>query len=292
MRPLADGSVAVVTGSSRGIGLAVARALADAGASVVVNGRDRAALDGAVAELGASARVVGVPGSAADPGVVDALLDAARRLGTPGILVNCAGTGEPTASSILDIAVDDWRSLIGVHLHATFLTCRAFAPVMVEAGRGWIVNTSSHAFTGAFGGTGYPAGKGGVNSLTYALAAELREYGVRVNAVCPGAETRLSTGADYKATIERLHRRGILDDLMHAGALAPPPAEYVAQLYLYLATTESPDVTGRVFAGAGGYIGEFPRPAEQYLGWRDHETSPPWTPDEIAAIIEPDRGPH
>ncbi|TDD86873.1 SDR family oxidoreductase [Actinomadura darangshiensis] len=289
MRSLADGSVAVVTGSSRGIGLEVARALANAGASVVINGRDQTVLDDAVAALGGSARVVGVAGSAADPGVVDSLLDAARELGTPDTLVNCAGIAEPAASSILDITLDDWRSLIDVHLHATFMTCRTFAPLMVEAGRGWIVNTGSHAFTGAFGGTGYPAGKGGVNSLTYALAAELREHGVRVNAVCPGAETRLSSGADYEAGIERLHQRGILDDLMHAGALAPPPAEYVAQLYLFLALTESAEVTGRVFVGAGGYIGEFPRPVEQYLTWRDHGTSPPWTPDEIAALIGTDR---
>ncbi|MFB4309523.1 SDR family NAD(P)-dependent oxidoreductase [Actinomadura sp. GTD37] len=288
MRSLAD-SVAVVTGSSRGIGLEVARALANAGASVVLNGRDQAVLDEAVAALGASARVVGVPGSAADPAVAGSLLDAARELGTPDVLVNCAGAAEPAASSILDIAVDDWRSLIDVHLHATFLTCRAFAPLMAEAGRGWIVNTSSHAFTGTFGGTGYPAGKGGVNSLTYALAAELREHGVRVNAVCPGAATRLSSGPDYEAGIERLHRRGILGDLMYAGAQAPPPAEYVAQLYLFLASTESAAVTGRVFVGAGGYIGEFPRPVEQYLTWRDHGASPPWTPDEIAALIETDR---
>ncbi|NVI86274.1 SDR family NAD(P)-dependent oxidoreductase [Actinomadura sp. BRA 177] len=288
MRSFADGSVAVVTGSSRGIGFEVARALANAGASVVINGRDQAALDDAVSTLGTSARVAGVAGSAADPDVVGSLLDAALELGTPDILVNCAGTAEPAASSILDIAVEDWRALIDVHLHATFLTCRAFAPLMVEAGRGWIVNTSSHAFTGSFGGTGYPAGKGGVNSLTYALAAELREHGVKVNAVCPGAETRLSSGPDYEAHIERLHRRGILDDLMHAGAQTPPPAEYVAQLYLFLAGTEAPDVTGRVFAGAGGYIGEFPRPVEQYLTWRDHGTSPPWTPDEIATLLAPD----
>ncbi|MFA1542551.1 SDR family oxidoreductase [Actinomadura monticuli] len=142
--------------------------------------------------------------------------------------------------------------------------------------------------TGSSRGIGLEVARGGVNSLTYALAAELREHGVRVNAVCPGAETRLSSGADYEAAIERLHRRGILDDLMHAGAQAPPPAEYVAQLYLFLATTESADVTGRVFAGAGGYIGEFPRPAERYLAWRDHAASPPWTPDEIAALIQGD----
>jgi 3-oxoacyl-[acyl-carrier protein] reductase len=91
-------------------------------------------------------------------------------------------------------------------------------------GRGAIVNTASHAFTGVFAGTGYPAAKGGVVSLTYALAAELREHGIRVNAVCPGAETRMSTGSDYSDHIEELHRRGILDDLTYAGASAPAPA--------------------------------------------------------------------
>ncbi len=117
-----------------------------------------------------------------------------------------------------------------------------------------------------------------MNSLTYALAAELREHGVKVNAVCPGAETRLSSGPDYEAHIERLHRRGILDDLMHAGAQTPPPAEYVAQLYLFLAGTEAPTSPAGCSCRAGGYIGEFPRPVEQYLTWRDHGTSHPGHP--------------
>ncbi|MEW2359905.1 SDR family oxidoreductase [Spirillospora sp. NPDC029432] len=282
---LLENRVAVVTGSSRGIGLEVARALAQAGASVVVNGRDPGAVEDAVHALKDPARVRGVPGSAADPDVAEALVGAARELGTPDILVNCAGTAEPPMSSILNITTRQWHDLIDAHLNATFQTCRAFAPLMAESGRGAIVNTGSHAFTGVFGGTGYPAGKGGVTSLTYALAAELREHGVRVNAVCPGAETRLSAGDDYLAHIDRLHARGLLDDLMHAGALAPPPASYVAQLYVYLASDLAADVTGRVFAGAGGYIGEFPRPAERMITWRDHRSAPPWTPAEIAEHV-------
>lgn len=282
---LLEGSVAVVTGSSRGIGLEVARALVAAGAAVVVNGRDREVVASAVEELRELGTAVGVTGSAAEVAVVDELVAAATRLGQPDVLVNCAGTAEPPMSSILTISPADWRGLIDAHLNATFLTCWAFAPFMVEAGGGAIVNTSSHAFTGVFGGTGYAAGKGGVNSLTYALAAELREHDIRVNAVCPGAETRLSTGEDYVATVDRLHERGILDDLMHAGALTPPPASYVASLYLFLASRLAEGVTGRVLVGAGGYVGEFPSPAEQMITWRDHRTSPPWTPEELAELL-------
>lgn len=279
-------TVAIVTGSSRGIGLAVAQALAADGRSVVLNGRDPDVLASAVREIeSAGGRAVGVAGSAADPDVVDRLVTAAAGLGDLATLVNCAGAAEPPGSSILSISLEDWQAQLDAHLTSTFLTCRAVAPVLVARGGGAIVNTSSHAFTGVFGGTGYPAGKGGVNSLTFALAAELRQHGVRVNAVCPGARTRLSSGADYEASVEELHRRGILDDLMHAGALAPPPPAYVAPLYLFLASELAADVTGQVLVGAGGYLGRFAAPAEELVAYRDHATSPPWTPEEVAAQL-------
>lgn len=282
---LLAGRVAVVTGSSRGIGLEVARALLHAGAAVVINGRDADVVDAAMADLD-SDRVLGVAGSAADPKVVDTLVVEAQRLGRPSVVITCAGTAEPPGSTILNVEPSEWYALIDAHLHATFLTCRAFAPLLVEAGDGAIVTTGSHAFTGIFGGTGYPAGKGGVISLTYALAAELREHGVRVNAVCPGARTRLSEGAEYDASLSRLHDRGILDDLTFSGAQKPPPASHVAQLYLYLASHLARDVTGRIFVGSGGYVGEFPRPVEQLLTWRDHNENGPWRPDEIANAID------
>ena len=277
---LFDGQVAVVTGSTSGVGYAVAAALLDQGATVVVNGRDPGAVDRAVDGLGPGA--VGLPGSAADPSVVEALVAASTARGDLSVLVNCAGTAEPAGSSILDITVEDWRQLIDAHLTSTFLTCRAVAPLLVARGGGAIVNTSSHAFTGIFGGTGYPAGKGGVNSLTYALAAELREHGVRVNAVCPGARTRLSTGPAYESSVEDLHRRGILGDLMHAGALAPPPPSYVAPLYVFLASRLAAHLTGQVLVGAGGYLGRFAAPAEELVAYRDHAGAAPWTPEEIA----------
>ena len=288
---LLEGSVAVVTGSTRGIGLEVARALVAAGASVVVNGRSRSALDAAVGELEApGVRVTGIAGSAADPAVAERLAAAASELGTPDILVTCAGTAEPPGSSILSVTSDEWHDLLDAHLHSVFETCRALAPLMVEAGGGSIVTTSSHAFTGAFGGTGYPAGKGAVVSLTYALAAELAEHDIRVNAVCPGARTRLSTGDAYVDALHELNRRGVLDDLLLHGALDPPSPAYVAPLYVYLAGPLSRGVTGQVFSAAGGYLGRFPGPAEQLIAYRDHRATAPYTPAEIAGLLaEPGR---
>lgn len=288
--PLLAGRVALVTGSSRGIGLAVAHALAGHGAAVVVNGRDAATVERAVSGLrDAGARAAGVAGSAAAPTTLEEMVDRASAFGEVDSLVTCAGTAEPAGSSILDIDLADWQALLDSHLTATFVACRAVAPLLVARGGGAIVTTSSHAFTGVFGGTGYAAGKGGVNSLTHALAAELREHGVRVNAVAPGARTRLSTGADYEASIERLHERGLLDDLMRHGALTPAPPDHVAQLYAFLVSDLAAGTTGEVFAGAGGYVGRFARPAEELLAYRDHATAPPWTPAELAGFVASSR---
>ncbi|MEQ6900959.1 SDR family NAD(P)-dependent oxidoreductase [Nocardioides sp. YIM 152588] len=280
--------VALVTGSTSGVGLAVARSLAGHGARVVINGRDPARLDAALADLAeAGADVSGVAGSAADPAVLEAMVEAAAGFGGPDVLVTCAGIAEPAGSSILDLDLADWQALVDSHLTATFVACRAVAPLMVERGRGAIVTTSSHAFTGVFGGTGYAAGKGGVNSLTYALAAELAEHGVRVNAVCPGARTRLSEGPDYEAGVRRLHERGLLDDLMLHGALHPPGPEHVAELYAFLASDVAAGISGEVLVGAGGYVGRFSRPEETMLTYRDDARHPPWSLGELAAALRP-----
>lgn len=282
-----DGRVAVVTGGTRGIGRAVAHALVDAGASVVVNGRDESAVAETVAALtvaGATAR--GVAGSAAEPAVADAIVTTALAAGDLAIVVNCAGTAEPPGSSILSVTSADWHALLDAHLTAAFETCRAAAPHLVaRGGGGAIVNTSSFAFDGSYGGTGYPAGKGGVTSLTYALAAELAEHGVRANVVCPGARTRLSTGGEYEDHIRSLNERGLLDDLSFAGAQDPGPPEHAAALYRFLVSDRAAGVTGQVLAAAGGFLGRFPGPSLEVVTWRDHHEHPPYTPVEIAALL-------
>ncbi len=277
------GKGAVVVGGNSGIGLEVARLLAQQGAGVVVNGRDPETaaaaadgIDGAVAHAG----------SPSDPAVADALIDrCTSEFGRIDILINCAGTPGLAAESILNVTSELFHDLLDAHLVTAFETCRAAAPKMVAQGGGSIVNTSSFAYLGDYGGTGYPAGKGGVNALTLAIAAELKEHGVRANVVCPGAKTRLSTGSDYESHITELNRRGLLDNVSAQAALDAPPPDYVAPTYAYLAGDLATDVTGQIFIAAGGFVGRFDRQTPTLLAYRDHADSPPWTVEEIDKFV-------
>lgn len=285
-QPLA-GQGAVVVGGSRGIGAAVATLLARCGAGVVVNGRDAGAVEDTVSGiLSAGGRAVAHAGSAADETVAEDLIATCEReFGAVDALVNCAGTAEPSGSSILSVTAEQFRDLIDVHLGTVFATCRAAAPKMVARGRGAIVNTSSFAFLGDYGGTGYPAGKGAVNGLTMAIAAELAEHGIRANVVCPGARTRLSTGAAYEQHIAALRARGLLDEVSAQGALDAAPPEYVAPMYAYLVSDLAGEISGQIFIAAGGFVGRFDRPSPALIGYRDHHNSPPWSIGEIAAML-------
>jgi 3-oxoacyl-[acyl-carrier protein] reductase len=278
-----EGRRVVVAGASVGIGRAVALRCAAEGAAVVLNARSEESLAETVASLAADGHTaIGVAGSVADHDVAGRLVAAAvEEFGGIDTLINCAGIAEPVGSSILDIDPADWQELIDVHLTGTFNTCQHAARAMVAQGHGTIVNTSSHAFLGMYGGTGYPAGKGGTNSLTFAIAAELAEHGIRANAVCPGGRTRLSTGADFEAHVERLHSRGLLDDTMREASLSPAPPEHVAALYAFLASDASAPVSGELFWGAGPFAGRFPAPSMTIDVVRDPD-APPASIDELA----------
>ncbi len=281
------GRNAVVTGSSRGIGRAVAMALSAEGARVVVNGRSLQPVNLVVEQIrDAGGTAIAAVGSVADfefaRELVDRCVDA---FGTIDLLVNCAGVAEPEGSSILDLSAEAWRNLIDAHLTGTFNCCRHAAPRMVAQRSGAIINTSSHAFLGSYGGTGYPASKGGINSLTFAIAAELREHGVRANAVCPGAKTRLSTGPAYERHIEDLHARGLLGDYERERGLSPADPKYVAPLYLFLASDLAKEISGRIFSASGSYVGLFARGSEAPLAHRDWETAGAWDLEELAETL-------
>lgn len=270
----------VITGASMGIGLAVAQRVVAEGASVVINARNGDTLESAASaaasarsQLGkdASSKIVTSAGSVADYDYAGALIaTCVEHYGGIDVLINCAGIAEPVGTSILDIDSQSWQALINVHLTGTFNTCRHAAPLMAQQGSGTIINTSSHAFLGSYGGTGYAAGKGGTNSLSLAMATDLADKGVDVNVVCPGAKTRLSTGDEFLKKMEELHDRGALSDERYASALNPAGADYVASLYAALASSAMSGVTGKVYWGSGGYIGTFSSGEQSVLCAMDH----------------------
>ncbi|CQD15814.1 oxidoreductase, short chain dehydrogenase/reductase [Mycobacterium europaeum] len=284
---LLDGRGVVVAGGSRGIGRAVAELLCDLGAGVVVNGRDGDAVEETVAAITAAGGHASAVVGPADEGRVAGFLvdDCVRTHGRLDAMINCVGIAEPPGSSILDISPEDFDRLVSAHLGSAFHTSRAAARVMAAQGHGAIVNTSSVAFLGDYGGTGYPAGKGGVNALTLAVAAELKAHGVRANVVCPGARTRLSTGAQYEEHIEDLHRRGLLDEMTMRASLDSAPPAFVAPVYAYLVSDLAQAVTGEIFVAAGGFVGRFDRPAPRVLGYRDHHDAGPWAVGDVHEMI-------
>jgi len=285
---LLAGRGAVVVGGSRGIGAAVATLLAQHGAGVVVNGRDAGtARSTAESITAAGGRAVARPGSPSDQRIAESLVDnCIDEFGGIHILINCAGIAEPPGSSILNASATQFGELMDAHLGTVFATCRAAVPKMVAQGGGSIVNSSSFAFLGDYGGTGYPAGKGAVNSLTLAIAAEVKEHGVRANVVCPGAKTRLSTGPDYVEHINELNRRGLLDDVSKQGSLDVAPPDYAAPTYVFLASDLASHLTGQIIAAAGGFVGRFPKAAPDLVAFRDHHGSPPWTVAELSAMFD------
>ena len=121
--------------------------------------------------------------------------------------------------------------------------------------------------------------------MTLAIAAELKEHGVRANVVCPGAKTRMSTGREYEAHIVELNRRGLLDEVSMKAALDAPPPEYVAPTYAYLVSDLAKHVTGQIFIAAGGFVGRFDRQTPNIVAYRGHDDSPPWTLEELDGFI-------
>jgi 3-oxoacyl-[acyl-carrier protein] reductase len=243
-KPLA-GRTAVVTGGTRGIGLAIARALAEDGASVVVSGRDAGRLESAVKEvetLGASA--LGVAADQSKREDCDRLVDAAKdRFGRIDVLVNNAGITRDQL--LVRMKDDDWDQVLDTNLRGVFLMTRAVAKSMMRQKSGRIINIASTA--GAMGNPGqvnYSAAKAGVIGFTKAAARELAHWNILVNAVAPGLiET------DMAAAIPAEAREALLQQvpLKRVGA-----AREVAEMVRFLAGDGAAYVTGQTIHVNGG----------------------------------------
>src|SRR5688572_21122968 len=178
--------VAVVTGGSRGIGLAVARRLQQQGASVAITGMTQSHLDAAAQELGGDKVLALRADVRRYDEISGALAAVAAKFGGVDILVNNAGVGVFKAAG--DTTVDEWRRVIDTNVSGVFYGCHAVLPLMRARGGGWIINISSLASKNPFvNGAAYCASKAALNAFSEALMQEVRYDGIRVAYVLPGS---------------------------------------------------------------------------------------------------------
>ena len=241
------GRVAVVTGGARGIGRAMTRALAAAGAKVVVSGRNQEALDEACAEVvAAGGEAIAVQADVAQEADADRLVEKTlEAFGKAEILINNAGVTRD--GLLLRMSDKDWDEVLDTNLKGAFHCTRAFARPMVKQRWGRIVSiTSVVGLMGNAGQANYAASKAGLIGLTKAVAKELASRHITVNAVAPGfIDTAMTEALGEKA-------REALTSRIPLGRLGKP--EDVAHAVLFLCSEEASYVTGQVLTVDGGMV--------------------------------------
>jgi NAD(P)-dependent dehydrogenase (short-subunit alcohol dehydrogenase family) len=226
------GKVAVVTGGSRGIGLAIARALLDRGASVMITGTSEQHLTDASRGLQSAARGGSVIAHLADVrkyDEVDGMLnEAASRFGGIDVLVNNAGVG--VFARVSEMSVEQWNDVIETNLTGVFYCCHAALPHLRNRGGGWIINISSLSGTNPFPeGAAYCASKAGLNAFSESLMQEVRHDGIRVAYVMPGSvntafSSQQPSGQDWKLAPEDV-AEVVSDLLAHPSRSLPSRVE-------------------------------------------------------------------
>ena len=257
---MAQGKTAVVTGSTSGIGLGIARAFAREGANIVLNGFGEpqaieSARDGIEREFGVACRY-----AAADmtvPGEIAAMIgEAEERFGSVDILVNNAGI--QFVAPVEEFPVEKWDQIIAINLSSAFHTTRAAVPGMKARGWGRIVNlASAHALVASPFKSAYVAAKHGIAGLTKSVALEVATHGITCNAICPGyvwtplVEKQIpDTMAARKMTKEQ-----VIDEVL---LKAQPTKRFitideVAALAVYLASDAAQGMTGSILSLDGGW---------------------------------------
>ena len=236
--PALAGQVAVISGAGRGIGAAIAATLASLGAQTVLCGRSRKTLENTSAAI----QKRGGQSSAMECDVTDlrSVESVAERVGRMfgrlDILVNNAGVGGG-ASPLHELAPDVWERVMNTNLRGVYYCIRSFAPMMIRARGGHIINISSLAGKNALpNGAAYSASKWGLNGLTYSVAEELRVHNIRVSVICPGSvHTEFSPHAGKSA--EKMLQPG---DVAHVVAMIVTQAPQSFASEILLRPTQKP----------------------------------------------------
>ena len=231
------GKTAIVTGGTRGIGLAIVKKYLENGANVALAGSRKESVDKALQQLsGYEGRVIGIWPDLCDPeAVAKAFAEVKERFGKVDILANNAGISSRT--SLYDYTLDEFSKIMDLNVKAVFVCSQAAARIMKEQGGGVIINTSS--MVGEYGqpsGCGYPTSKFAVNGLTRSLARELAKDQIRVNEITPGVTRTDMVAALPQELVDRISA-GI-----PLGRVGEPVD--IANAYLYLASDSASYVTG------------------------------------------------
>ena len=280
---LLDGKAALVTGSGRGIGRGIAIALAAAGAKVVVNdlgatldgeGEEKTPADQVVDEiLTKGGAAVTNYGSVSDWNQAHQMVDqVVETFGKIDILVNVAGILRDRM--IFNMTEAEWDAVVAVHLKGTFNCMQAASVYMRQQRSGRIISMSSVSALGAAGQPNYAAAKMGIVGLTWSSARALGKYGVTVNAISPGAATRMTDSVPT----DRRRTRPEVDEWS---------PDNVAPIVAYLASERSGWITGRIIHSSGYEVSLYsnPEPVVRIVG------TGPWQPDALAEQVERSFGP-
>ena len=252
--------VSIITGGGSGIGKAIATAFAKEGSHLVLASRTASELEATKREIGnlSAARVEIFPADISQPKQVKGLVDfTLKKFATIDVLVNCAGIYGPIGLAI-DIDSEKWLQAIHINLYGTFLCIKAALPTMIENGKGKIINLSGGGATSPFPRfSAYAASKAAVVGLTGTLAEEVKEYNIDINAIAPGAvNTRLleqvlqageAAGKDFLAKSIKQKKEG---------GTSP---EMTAELAVFLASSQSDGLTGRLISAVWDNWREFPQ---------------------------------
>jgi NAD(P)-dependent dehydrogenase (short-subunit alcohol dehydrogenase family) len=243
------GRTALVTGAQQGIGAAIAVALAEEGADVTITWLDgeaaAAAVVGRIRQAGRRVHLVRADvARLADIGAM--IADTVRVLGAPDILVNNAGVYPRV--KLLEMRETDWDYVLDINLKAGCFATIAFVKALMESGKGSgsVINISSQAIRGAVRGVHYSASKGGVVSMTRAMALELAPYNIRVNAIAPGTtDTAQPRYGNTEAELIEMAR-----SIPLGGRMLTP--DQIARTAVFLASEDADAITGQVLHVNGG----------------------------------------